>query len=417
MINKTTLSSGVRVLSESISSVQSIAVGVWVNSGSRNDPERQSGISHFVEHAVFKGTKKRRMHLIANRMESVGGYLNAFTSKEHICYFARALDSYLPRAVDSVCDLVASPIFPQREIDKEKSVIIEEMKMYDDTPEEYIIDQFESMIYPSHPIGRPIIGYPKTVSELQRKDLLDYVSRQHTPDQIVVAASGNLQHDILVGSVDKAFHELGSTYSNHSKNLKPPVIPHPRELSFHRPVQQGHLILGREAISIHSKNRVILELINMILGGGSSSRLNQKIRERYGFCYHIHSFLNLYSDCGDFGIYLGLNHKKINHALRLIFREFDRLTQNPVSSQALSRAKAQARGAIALGLESMSNRMIRVGKQELYFGRVISVDETIEELETVTSNDIQRFASQFLVPEKFSRLTLIPSSVQRSTLH
>ena len=407
VIAKTTLPSGVRILSESVPSVRSIATGVWIDSGSRNDPESQAGISHFVEHAVFKGTAKRRMHQIASRMESVGGYLNAFTSKEHTCYLARALDSHLARSVDSVCDLVASPVFPEHEIEKEKGVVLEEIKMYDDAPEEYILDQFESAIYPSQAIGRPIIGYPETVAELEREDLLRHVSSRYTPDQIVVAASGNLRHTMLVRSVKKAFEGLRPASKDVGKEGR--LSPYQAaEVSLTRPIQQAHLILGRPAISIHSKHRPALELINIILGGGSSSRLNQRIRERYGFCYTIHSFLNTYSDCGDFGIYLGLDPSRISHALRLIFRELDHLVQKPVSKQVLSRAKVQARGGIALGLESMSNRMIRLGKQELHFGRVIPIDETIAELEAVTVEQIQTFASEFLVPDAFSRVLLVP---------
>ena len=409
MVINTTLPSGVRVLSEAVPTVRSIAVGVWINSGSRNDPDDMAGISHFVEHAVFKGTAKRRMHQIASRMESVGGYLNAFTSKEHTCYLTRALDSYLHRGVDSICDLVASPIFPEREIEKEKSVVLEEMKMYDDAPEEYIADRFESMIYPSQAIGRPIIGYPETVSGIRREDLFEYVSTQYTPDQIVVSASGNLRHKTLVKSVEKAFSDLRAVTTNTREEIKPPQHE-ATEIFLTRPIQQGHLILGRSAVSIHSKHRAVLELLNIILGGGSSSRLNQRIRERYGFCYNIYSFLNMYSDCGDFGIYLGLDPSKSDQALRLIFREFDRLAQVPVSNQVLARAKGQARGAIALGLESMSNRMIRLGKQDLYFGRVISIDETISELNAVTADEIQTFAAEFLTPEAFSRISLLPAS-------
>jgi len=409
VIAKTTLPNGVRILSEVIPTVRSVAVGVWVDSGSRDDPESMAGISHFVEHAVFKGTEKRKMPQIASRMESVGGYLNAFTSKEHTCYLTRALDSYLSRGVDSICDLVASPIFPEREIEKERNVVLEEMKMYDDAPEEYVTDQFESMIYPSQPIGCPIIGYPETVSRIRRKDLLEYVSKQYTPNQIVVSASGNLRHRTLVKSVETAFKNLRPARKNDSKKIKPSTCQ-ATEVLLTRPIQQGHLILGRYAISIHSKHRAVMELLNIILGGGSSGRLNQKIRERYGFCYNIYSFLNMYSDCGDFGIYLGLDPSRKKQALQLIFCEFDRLAQKPVSKQALVRAKGQARGAIALGLESMSNRMIRLGKQELYFGRVISIDETIAELEAVTAGEIQTFAAEFLIPEAFSRVSLIPDS-------
>ncbi len=408
MITKTTLENGVRVLSEAVSSVRSIAVGVWIDSGSRNDPERLAGISHFVEHTVFKGTAKRRMHQIASRMESVGGYMNAFTSKEHTCYFARALDSYLTRSVDTTCDLVASPVFPEREIEKEKGVVLEEIKMYEDTPDEYIADRFESVIYPAQSIGRPIIGYPKTVSRLKRDDLCEYVDRQYIPDQIVVAASGNLRHKSLLKSVEKAFQGLRPTGLRGPE--KPEILPYkPVELSLTRPIQQGHLILGRRGITIHSKQRAVLEIINTILGGGSSSRLNQRIRERHGFCYSVYSFLNMYSDCGDFGVYVGLDASRIERSITLIFREFDRLAQTPVSNQVLNRAKGQARGGIALGLESMSNRMARLGKQELYFGRIASMDEIIAELESVTADEIQTFAAEFLHPEKFSRVMLVPS--------
>ncbi|MCY4674703.1 MAG: pitrilysin family protein [Bacteroidetes bacterium] len=408
MITKTTLDNGVRVLSEAVSSVRSIAVGVWIDSGSRNDPERLAGISHFVEHTVFKGTAKRRMHQIASRMESVGGYMNAFTSKEHTCYFARALDSYLTRSVDTTCDLVASPVFPEREIEKEKGVVLEEIKMYEDTPDEYIADRFESVIYPAQPIGRPIIGYPKTVSRLKRDDLCEYVDRQYIPDQIVVAASGNLRHKSLLKSVEKAFQGLRPTGLRGPE--KPEILPYkPVELSLTRPIQQGHLILGRRGITIHSKQRAVLEIINTILGGGSSSRLNQRIRERHGFCYSVYSFLNMYSDCGDFGVYVGLDASRIERSITLIFREFDRLAQTPVSNQVLNRAKGQARGGIALGLESMSNRMARLGKQELHFGRIASMDEIIAELESVTADEIQTFAAEFLHPEKFSRVMLVPS--------
>ncbi len=408
MITKTTLPSGVRVLSESVPLVRSIAVGVWVDAGSRNDPEQLAGISHFVEHAVFKGTTKRRMHQIANRMESVGGYLNAFTSKEHTCYFARALDSHLDRGIDSICDLVASPVFPEQEIEKEKQVVIEEIKMYEDAPEEYISDRFESIAYPDQAIGRPIIGYPETVSGLNREALFHYVSSQYTPDQIVVAASGNLRHARVHKSVEKAFMNLRTTpCKSTTDRINSPYQA--SELSLTRPIHQGHLILGRSSVSIHSRHRAALELLNIILGGGSSSRLNQRIRERYGFCYNIYSFLNMYSDCGDFGIYLGLDPSKIDDATHLIFREFDDLAQKPVSKQVLARAKCQARGGIVLGLESLSNRMTRLGKQELYFGRVIPMDETIEELEMVTVSEIQNIAQNFLARDLFSRVVVTPS--------
>lgn len=408
LFRKTTLDNGVRVVSESIPSVRSISVGVWINTGSRDEAEGECGISHFIEHMVFKGTEKRRMHHIAQRMEAVGGYINAFTSKEYTCYYARALDEHLERAIDTVSDLVVSPQFPVKELEKEKDVVLEEMKMYEDNPEDLVFDRFESVVYRDHELGRPIIGFPHTVTSFSRDQLVDYIRRTYTPDRIVVSVAGNLDHDQVVRFAEAAF---SSTRQPADDRHRAPVNGYaPQEVTEDRPIQQAHVVTGTRGMDIHHHDRVALTVMNTILGGGMSSRLNQNIRERYGFCYTIYSFLNMHSDTGDFGVYIGTDAENVERAKKLIFREFHKLVETPVSARMLNQAKNQVRGSIMLGLESMSNRMMRIGRQELFFERYISLDEINADVDGVEAADVQRVAADLLVPKQFSTVVLLPAN-------
>ncbi|MEX1055377.1 MAG: pitrilysin family protein [Rhodothermales bacterium] len=405
---KTTLENGVRVVTETIPSVRSISVGVWIFAGSRDETREESGISHFIEHMVFKGTQKRRMHHIAQRMESVGGYLNAFTAKEYTCYYARALDEHLARAVDTVSDLVLSPNLPTKELEKEKDVVLEEMKMYEDNPEDLIFDKFEAAVYADHELGRPIIGYPDTVSAFTREQLVDYMERRYTPNRIVLAVAGNARHEHVVRLARSAFAA--------TRRTSPDVARIPVEgyesvqIVDYRPIQQAHLVIGARGMDVHNPDRAGLSVLNTILGGGMSSRLNQNIRERYGFCYNIYSFTNLHSDSGDLGVYMGTDANKIDRARKLIVRELEKLVEKPVSGRTLSQAKNQVRGSIMLGLESMSNRMMRLGRQELYFERFMSLDEINRDIEKVSPEDVQRIARDMFDKETFSSVVLLPQN-------
>ena len=405
---KTTLANGVRVITESIPAVRSVSVGVWIFTGSRDETYEESGISHFIEHMVFKGTEKRRMHHIAQRMESVGGYLNAFTSKEYTCYYARGLDEHLGRAIDTVCDLILAPNFPVKELEKEKDVVIEEMKMYEDNPEDLIFDKFEAVVYADHELGRPIIGYPETVSAFSRDQLVSYMERRYTPNRIVLAVAGNATHKQVVRLAEKAFSELPR------KVLAIERAPlngySPNELVESRPIQQAHLVIGTRGMHVHDPDRVSMSVLNTILGGGMSSRLNQNIREKYGFCYNIYSFTNLHSDGGDFGVYMGTDANKIDRARKLIMRELERLAEKPVSDRMLVQAKNQVRGSIMLGLESMSNRMMRIGRQELYYERYMTLDEINEAVDAVGPEDIRRVAQGLFENEGFSTVVLLPQT-------
>ncbi len=403
---KTILPNGLRVITESIPSVRSIAVGAWIDTGSRDETAEESGISHFIEHMVFKGTRRRKTFHIAQRMESVGGYLNAFTAKEYTCYYTRALDEHLGRAVDLLFDLIGSPTFPPKEIEKEKEVVLEEMRMYDDNPEELIFDRFESVVYAGHPLGRPIIGTRETVQSFSAEDLFGYIARGYNPARIVLAVSGNCDHDEVVRLADR--YSTGLVRPDVGRERLPVNGYAAAHVMEERPIQQAHLVMGLRAPGMLDPRRTTLSVLNTLLGGGMSSRLNQNIRERYGFCYNIYSFLNLNSDSGDFGVYMGTDRAKIERARKLITRELDRLTQDLISPRLLAQIKSQVKGAIMLGLESMSNRMTRIGRQELFFGRYFSLDDALEELERVTAEDIRIMAGELFGSSEYSSVVLLP---------
>jgi len=408
VFKKTLLDSGVRVLTEAVPTVRSVAVGLWVHTGSRDEEDSQAGISHFLEHMVFKGTRKRRMHHIARRLESVGGYLNAFTSKEYTCFEARVLDTHLARAVDTLSDLVVDPLFPERELEKERGVVLEEMKMYQDMPEDLILEWFEQAVYPDHALGRPIIGYPETVSAFSRTDLLDYLGHQYTPDRLVLAAAGNLKHEAVVRVARRALEGLRPA---NGLGIRREVGLHiPRSVVEERPVQQGHLVIGRRGLKAAHDQQATLRLLNTILGGGMSSRLNQGIREKYGFCYNVFSFISAYSDTGDLGIYVGADGDHMVRVEKLIFRECAKLADHPVSARTLKQARNQVKGGILMGLESMSSRMARIARQELLLGRHITLEDMIAALDAVTTEDVQSLATELFLPAAFSRVAMIPTA-------
>ena len=404
---KSILPGGVRVVTEEIPSVRSVSVGAWIDVGSRDESPEESGICHFIEHMVFKGTKNRRMHHIAQRMENVGGYLNAFTSKEYTCFYARCLDEHLSRALDTVLDLVIHPVFPEKEMVREKDVVVEEMKMYEDTPDEYVFDLFDRTVYGDGRMGQPVIGTEETVRSFERDTLLDFMSRFYTGERMVIAVAGNVNHDKVVRLVEKALREGGGQVAS-SAEREAPATSKPTLLEVRRPIQQAHLILGGRGVGVHDERRIALSVLNTVLGGGMSSRLNQNIREKYGYCYNIYSFVNMHSDTGDFGVYMGTDGKKADKAVKLIRRELDKLMNRPISATELARAKSQAKGSIMLGLENMSSRMMRIGRQELYYGRYFSLDEILDLIDIVKASDLQDAAAIVCAPERFSDVRLIP---------
>ena len=404
---RTELPNGVRVVTEQIPSVRSVAVGVWVHAGSRDETVPENGITHFIEHMVFKGTERRRGYQINQRMESVGGYLNAFTTKEHTCFYARSLDEHLGRALDTVLDLVIHPTLPPREIEKEKDVVVEEIKMYEDNPEDHIFDHYEALIYPEHPLGRPIIGTPETVRSFDRPDLESYLDRHYVPNRLVVSVAGHVRHDDVVRQVERLL--TGFERDPHQLDRSPAIDYVPQDLVLEQPGQQAHLVVGTRCYGALDPRRTVVSLLNTVLGGGMSSRLNQNIREKYGYCYSIYSFANMMGDAGDFGVYIGTDPGKVDRARKLIARELTKLAEAAVSPRMLERAKQQLKGSIMLGLESMSNRMMRLGRVELTYERYFTLDEVMAEIDAVTAEDVRVAAEDLFVPERLSSVAFVPA--------
>lgn len=403
---RSTLSNGLRVVTERIPFVRSISVGAWIFVGSRDERRNEAGISHFIEHMVFKGTERRKTHHVAQWMESVGGFLNAFTGKEYTCFYARGLDEHLGRAIDIVTDIVLRPSFPERELDKEKDVVIEEMKMYDDSPEDLIFDYFESVVYNRHPLARPVIGTPESVGALSRTDLISFVERQYTPERMVIAVAGNVEHERVVREVEKAFASWHRTPEKR-RRTKPGGYS-PTQQTAPNASQQAHLVIGTRSVSAYEDDRLSMIVLNTLLGGGMSSRLNQRIREQYGFCYNIYSFMNMFTDSGDFGVYTATDPSRVDKSRSLIRRELDRITQSKISARELSQAKSQVKGAIMLGLESMSNRMMRIGREELIYKRHVTLDEVMEQTEAITADSILDSAQRIIGKADYSEVLFVP---------
>ena len=408
VVQRTELPSGVRVLTESIPSARSVAVGAWVQAGSRDETPRQAGITHFIEHMVFKGTERRRGYLINQRMESVGGYLNAFTSKDHTCFYARGLEEHLGRALDTVLDLVAAPTLPEREIEKEKDVVVEEIKMYEDAPEDHVFDLYEAAVYGDHALGRPVIGTVDSVRSFTRDDLGGYIRTHFAPNRLVVAAAGALRHADVVAQVERLL--AGIDRAPTPLDRVPPRDVPPQRIVVESPAtQQAHLVIGAQTFGALDERRAALSVLNTILGGGMSSRLNQNIREKYGFCYSVYSFTNTQHDSGDAGVYIGVDAGRRERAEALVVRELTRLAEKEVSPRMLSRAKQQLKGSVVLGLESLSNRMQRLGRVELTYGEHVSVEASVAEMEAVTAADVRAVAADVFDPARLTSVALVPA--------
>ena len=407
-VERSVLPSGVRVLTETVPSVGSVAVGAWVDAGSRDETEAEAGITHFIEHMVFKGTRRRRGYLINQRMESVGGYLNAFTTKEHTCFYARGLREHLGRALETVLDLVTQPTLPPKEIEKEKDVVVEEIKMYEDAPEDHVFDHYEAAVYPADPLGRPIIGTPESVRSFTREALERYIERHYAPDRLVVSVAGNVRHQEVVRLVQALLADFDRAASPVQRAEAGPYQP--VRLTVERPVQQAHVVMGTRAFGALDPRRTTLSVLNTILGGGMSSRLNQNIREKVGWCYSVYSFVNVQTDSGDLGVYIGTDASRVERSAVLIQRELTKLAETPVSARMLTSAKHQLKGSIVLGLESTSHRMQRLGRSELTYGEIVPLERVVAEIDAVTSEGVRELAAELFAPERMSTVALLPSA-------
>ncbi len=409
-IEKTTLPSGLRVLTETIDSVRSISVGIWIKTGSRHERDEMAGITHFLEHMLFKGTKRRNAFDISSSIEAAGGYLNAFTSSEYTCYYARCLDTELETALDVLSDMVLHSQFPEEEIGKEKKVVIEEMKMYRDSPEDFIFEEFSSQIFENHPLGRPIIGFESTVSAFSRNDLFNYMDERYQPGTIIITVAGNATHQEVNELAAKYFKGRKKKEVEEIKSVITPYRQQKRILT--RPIEQTHYIIGKRSLSSVDNERYKLLLLNTVLSGGMSSRLHQNIREKYGYCYSINSFIQSFLDTGLFGVYIGTDKDYLDHVKDLIFKEFKALKETKIPEKEFEQAKTQLKGKLLLSQESMSNRMTRLAKSEIYFNRYIPLDELTDSIDAVTREKVLEFSQKFLDENEFTETILLPEQTK-----
>ena len=402
-IKITQLPNGIKIISEKINYVKSFSLGFWFNVGSRDETEENSGISHFLEHMFFKGTKKRSAKKIAEDIESLGGYLNAFTSKEHTCFYGRGLTDHVEKTFEVLADMVQNSVFDPKEIEKESAVVIDELYDIEDSPDELIFDKFESNIFHGNSLGMPIIGTEKNLRDFKQKDLFKYVNENYTLDRCYIVASGNVNHSELVRFAKKYMKRNFKTTNDNNRGL---IVNPTGDLYVPKETQQVHYILGRSTFGHKEKSRVKVSVLSHILGEGSSSRLFQKVREENGIAYQINSFLNSFYDISTFGIYLSTNDKSVNKAQDLIFEEIKKIKLKNVSETELDRAKEYLIGNMLMSLESTTNRMLRIAQSIIYFDKIKTVEETVKHIQSVTVKDIRNLSNELFENGTLTRVIL-----------
>jgi predicted Zn-dependent peptidase len=399
-VQKEVLPNGLVVITEAMEHVHSVSVGIWLRTGSRREPAALNGISHFIEHMVFKGTSRRSAEDIAREVDSVGGMLDAFTSKEMVCFNTRVLDEHLPKAFDVLSDMVLDPKFAEDEIDREKSVILEEIRMTQDNPEDLVHELFTQNFWAPHALGKPILGTPETVSSFSRDSLRAWFGQWFAPNNIVITAAGHLTHAQLLDLVAERFSN--STASGPGEaDPKPQHAPHITLRTKHE-LEQVHLCLGVPALPMTDQRRFAVAVLNNVLGGGMSSRLFQNIRERQGLAYSIFSELSSYRDTGSLSVYAGTSLDTASQLVDSVLDEFRRLRDEPLSADELRRAKDHLKGATLLALEGSGQRMNSLARYHMYFNRHFTAQDLIALLESVTVEDVQQLAREFFQPNRLA---------------
>ncbi len=400
-VRKRVMKNGLIVASEVMPHLRSVSLGVWVKCGSRFEEPENAGISHFIEHLLFKGTRKRSAAQIAEAIDSVGGQLNAFTEKEYVGFYAKVQDQHLAFAFDLISDIVLNPTFPEVEMKREREVIFEEINMVEDSPQELILDLYLENFWKGHPLGRPISGTKQTVGRITRKDVRNFFKKNYNAGNIIVAAAGNLRHSDVYKLAERYFSDLTPGVNAFPG---PPPKAHPgRHIRRKDHLEQTHLCLGTISPPVTSEERYCCHLMSTILGGGVSSRLFQNVRERRGLVYSIFSMLSLYHDAGSLAVYAGTAPDKAAQVVELVLKEFKKMREELVSSSELRRAKEYIKGSVMLGLESSSSRMAHLAQQLIYYGRFYKLEEILGAVERVSAKDIRNLANRIFDP---SYLTL-----------
>ena len=392
-----------RVVTEQIPHLHSVSMGIWLNVGSRDETENESGLTHFIEHMLFKGTEKRSAQEIAKELDAVGGMSNAFTSKENTCFHAKVIDTHLPLVVDILSDIFLHSVFDHAEVEREREVILQEINMVEDTPDEYVHILFNRNFWDGNPMARPIFGSIQTVQSFTQEMILGYLNRGYHPDRIVLSAAGNVKHEEFLELIEPAFNNIKR--HAHTLNRKVPRINSRVEL-YSRDLEQIHLCLGTRGTSLVEKERYSCSIVNVILGGSMSSRLFQEVRERRGLAYSIYSFLSSHTDTGMLGIYGAVRPHNIIETLEVIREEIRRFREEPISEAELRAAKEHIKGGIYLAAENTDNRMSRLAKNEIIFDRFVPYEEIEVGLEDVTVEEVQSLAQELFRPEFMSLVLL-----------
>ncbi len=416
-VRKTPLANGLVVVSEKMPHVRSVSFGVFLKTGSRLEKKKQHGLTHFIEHALFKGSRKRSAAQIAAETDALGGHLDAFTGRDLVGFYNKVLDEQLPAAFELMADLVLNPAFDPVELEKERNVILEEIKMVEDTPDDLVFEIFCESFYPDHPLGRPILGTPKSLGGFDSKRIRDFYDDIFRPGNIVIAAAGNLEHEKILGIVEQYFGRLKARRD--ALTVTAPAAAAPIVIRRKAELEQAHLVLGMPCPSLLSKDRYVVNLLSVILGGGMSSRLFQSVREDLGLVYAIYASVTPYVDCGYLNIYAATSNAQLKATIDAVMQQLRRIKDAPIPEEELRRNKDQLKAAMMLNLESSSSRMSVLAQSEMNFGRFLSLDENIAEVDAVTVEDIQRLAREIFRPEALAVTVLGPMkkfTMERSRL-
>ena len=404
-VKKTVLDNGVRILTKSMPHVRSVSMGVWVNAGARDETEHENGLSHLIEHMIFKGTRKRSAYQIAKEFDAIGGHTNAFTSLENTCYHAKVMDTHVPQMVDILSDILLNSVFDGGEIDRERPVILQEIGMVEDSPDEYVHVLSGRNYWGDHPLGRSILGTRDNVLGFDDAAVKGFFTRFYQPDSIIIAAAGNLEHDRFIRWAASEFDRIEP-----GSHLSPRVRPskHGRIEVHERELEQVHVCLMTRGLSITDPRRYAFSLMNTLLGGNMSSRLFQEIRERRGLAYSVYSFASSFEDSGMFGIYAGVAPDKVTDTIRPILKELVRLRTEPVDPAELQDAKEYTKGGLLLATESNENQMVRLAQNEIHFGRYTPMKEILERIDKITPEDLIRLAEDLFEPGQLAMTILGP---------
>ena len=399
-VRRTVLSSGLRIVTEEVPSVRSAAIGIWANVGSRDETPAVAGASHFLEHLLFKGTTRRTALEISATIEAVGGEMNAFTSKEYTCFYARVIDTDLPMAIDVISDLITSSIVSALDVDAERKVVLEEIAMRDDDPSDLVHDLYAETYYGDTTLGRPILGTIKSIKDMTRSSVFNYYKKKYLPQDLVVAVAGNIKHKRVVAMVEEALSRDNFLNVKGSPQIRPntPVKTKPVQSVglLTRKTEQAHMFYGMEGVARSDERRFAMGVLASALGGGMSSRLFQEIREKRGLAYSVYAYAQQFAGSGQIGFYAGCNPTKAIEVVEIIREVLADVAENGMSHEEIERAKGAVRGSLVLSQEDSGSRMSRIGKNEIVYGQVMGFDDILKAISRVNPTDVRQIASEYL---------------------